>query len=181
LLDRAQVLIARLPQAKRWRQLHQDMEDLIRKLTIDKDYIFSGQRKDLINILQDTQVVNFKLIDHTEIKFYPDISWGTLVFKGGLAGLKVDGINVRAKTSALGTDQLKINFRTRIRPEHYFIIGLFIFFFTGTIFGKDEPWWTFIYLLGLWIICHSWFQFIYRSQENHLIEKVVKKLRLVKM
>lgn len=157
------------------------MKDLIKKLTIDKDYVFWGQRKDLINILQETHIVKFKLIDHSEIKLYPDISWGTLVFKGGLSGLQVDGINVRAKTSTLGTDRLKINFRTRIRPEHYFIIGLFIFFFIGSIFGKEEPWWTFLYLLGLWITCHSWFQFIYRTQENYLIEKVVKKLRLVKM
>ncbi|MBI3221385.1 MAG: hypothetical protein HYZ44_17875 [Bacteroidetes bacterium] len=157
------------------------MKDLIKKLTIDKDYVFAGQRKDLINILQDTQVVNFKLIDHAEIKLYPDISWGTMVFKGGLTGLQVDGINVRAKTSTVGTDRLKINFRTRIRPEHYFIIGLFIFFFIGTIFSKEKPGWTFLFLFGLWIICHSWLQFIYRSQENNLIEKLVKKLRLEKM
>jgi hypothetical protein len=156
------------------------MTDLIKKLTIDRDFVFSGERKDLIAILQETRVVNFKLIDHTEIKFYPDISWGTMVFKGGLQVLKVEGINVRAKTSPLGPDRLKINFRTRIRPEHYFLVGLFVFFFIVNAF-TNEPGWIFLYLLGLWIICHSWFQFIYRAQENYLIEKVVKKLRLVKM
>ncbi len=156
------------------------MADLLKKLTVDRDFVFSGERKDLIAILQEARVVNFKLIDHTEIKFYPDISWGTMVFKGGLQGLKLEGINVRAKTSPLGTDRLKINFRTRIRPEHYFLFGLFIFFFIVNVF-TNEPWWIFLYLLGLWIICHGWFQFIYRAQENYLIDKVVKKLRLVKM
>lgn len=154
--------------------------DLIKILSVDQDYVFLGERKDLVSILQETKVFKFRLIDHTEIRFYPDISWGTMV--GGLPGLEVEGINVRAKTSPLGTDRLKVNFRTRIRPEHYFMIGLFIFFFMGTAFSnKPEPWWTFLYLFGLWIICHSWFQFIYRAQENYLIEKLVKELRLVKM
>src|SRR5438132_686827 len=105
------------------------MKNIIKILTIDKEYVFLGDKKDLISILQESRVVNFKLIDHTEIKLYPDISWGTMVFKGGV-GL-VDGINVRIKTSALESARLKVNFRTRLRPEHYFIIGLFIFFFIG--------------------------------------------------
>lgn len=156
------------------------MADLIKKLTIDRDYVFSGQRKDLITILQDTRVVNFKLIDHTEIKLYPDVSWGTLIFSGGFSGLKIEGINVRVKTSPLGADKLKINFQTRIRPEHYFLIGLFTFFFVINASVK-EPWWVFLYLLGIWAICHAWFQFIYRAQENDLIQKMVTKLRLVEM
>jgi hypothetical protein len=160
--------------------IDQDMKDLIKKLTIDRDFVFSGERKELISILQDTRVVNFKLVDHSEIKLYPDISWGTIVFTGGLQGLQVEGINIRVKTSPLGPGRIKINFRTRIRPEHYFMVGLFVFFFIAATFS-NESWWIFPYIFGLWIISHSWFQFIYRAQENYLIEKVVKKLRLVKM
>jgi hypothetical protein len=154
------------------------MKSIIKILTIDEEYVFLGDRRDLIDILQESKVVNFKLTDNTEIKLYPDISWGTMVFKGGLS--LIDGINVRARTTDLEPGRLKVNFKTRIRPEHYFIIGLFAFFFLVTTFSSESKW-IFIYLLGLWIVCHCWFHFIYRLQENHLMDKVIKKLRLVKM
>lgn len=148
------------------------MKELIKRLTIDKDFIFLGQFQDLNEVLKKSKDINYQMLSEREIQFSPTISWGT----GGM-GFK---INVRALVSDLNSDRLKINIKTSVRPEHYFIIVLFIFFFIGII-SSNESKWHIVFVFGLWIICHSWFQFIYRLQEKYLLDKIVKRLRLSKM
>jgi hypothetical protein len=149
------------------------MKKLIKLLTIDKEFVFNGRLSDLQQILKNLKDINYETLSERELKFTPTISWGTLTMTGGVGF----GINVRAFLVDQGSDQLRIKFKTRVRPEHYFLIVLFIFFFIAA-FANDEPKWLIPYVFGLWIIGHSWFQFIYRIQENYLVDKVAKKLRL---
>ena len=149
------------------------MDALIKLLTINKEFVFSGKIEDLRRILKDSKDINYEVLSKRELKFTPDVSWGTMKMSGGVNF----GINVRAFLADEGSDQLRIKFKTSVRPEHYFLIVLFLFFFAGAIFS-DESKWMILYIFGLWIICHSWFQFIYRLQENFLLDKVVKRLSL---
>jgi hypothetical protein len=154
------------------------MNGFMKLLTVDRDFVYNGRLDDFNERLRNLKDIRHNSLTDREIKFSPFISLGTLIISGAV-GL-VDGINVRAIISDTDSNQLKINLRTKGRPEHYFIIVLFIFFFVAIIFS-DESKWLILYVFGLWIICHAWFQFIYRLQENHLIEKIVSKFRLREM
>jgi hypothetical protein len=154
------------------------MSRINKLLTIDKEFIFFGQLDDLRGQLKNSKDINYEMLADGQIKFKPRISWGTMTMTGGLD--LVDGINVKGSATNLDSERMKINLRTKVRPEHYLLIVMFIAFFIGVIFS-DESKWLFLYVFGLWIICHSWFQFIYRLQENYLVDKIVKKLRLAKM
>ncbi len=154
------------------------MNDLIKRLTIDKDFVFVGQLDDLKQELEKSKDLNFDILTEKEMKFFPTISWGTMAITNGI-GL-VDGINVRALISESNHGRLKVNLKTSIRPEHYFIIVIFIFISMVTILTEESKWIVLLDLV-LWIIVHWWFQFIYRFQENYLVDKVVDRLRLTKM
>lgn len=151
------------------------MKQLIRALTLNKEFVFNGQMEEFKEILKKSNL-NYETLSEREIKFTPTISWGTLTFGGGFS----IGISVRALLSDLGPDRLKINLRTSVRPEHYFLIVVFIVFFINAI-SDDESKGMFIYVFVIWIVCHLWFQFIYRLQENSLADKVVKRLRLFRI
>lgn len=45
----------------------------------------------------------------------------------------------------------------------------------------EKPNWLYLYLFGIWIVCHFWFQFVYRYQENHVIENLVSKMGMEKI
>ena len=152
------------------------MIELMKLLTINKEFIFIGKIDDLIATLKSSTHIDYELLSEREIKFRPTISWGTMTGQIRL----VEGINVRAYVAILDSDRLKIFLQTKVRPEHYFLIVMFIIFFIAIAFS-DESKWALLYVIGLWIICHIWFQFIYRVQENYLVDKIVKKLRLTKM
>ena len=140
-------------------------------LTIDKQFSFKGQLDELHEILRNSKDINYELLSERELRFTPDISWGTLRISGGVSF----GIYLKATLKEQDCSSVKINFKTNIRPEHYFIIAVFIFFFVGVIFS-GESMWLFHYVLVLWIILHCWFQFIIRLQENYLLERIVKRL-----
>jgi hypothetical protein len=150
------------------------MRKIIQQITINKEYIFNGERDNLITTLKNVDGMNVKSINNQEFKVYANISWGTLVFSGGGS---IDGINIRGTILDIDSQKAKVILKTRIRPEHYFLIVIFVFImFTLT----NESLKTYLYLSGIWIICHLWFQFIYRIQENQLIGKVIDKLKLTK-
>lgn len=146
------------------------MKKLIKRINIDRDFCFSGQRADLNLILKNTQGIRYQFNAHNELKFSPKISWGVLNVIG-------TEINVRALLTGLDSGKIKINFRTSIRPEHFFLIVLFAIPF----FTLDLTIWGVLGLVGLWIIFHLWFHFIYRYQENKVIDNIIEKLKLKQM
>ena len=150
----------------------------MKQVIIDRDYVFTGQIADFISAVQNIKKVNVSVFSDCEIKLSPTISWGTMTSTGGLSF--IDGINVKVLLSKLSENSVQVNFKTSVRPEHYIIIVIFIGFGIAVSLS-DEPSWLYVYLFGLWIIMHLWFQFIYRFQENRLVEKLVDKLELKRM
>jgi hypothetical protein len=148
------------------------MKQLVKRLTINKEFVFRGGIDDLKEILKNSKDINYKAFSAREIKITPSISWGTMT----MSGIRVP-ISVRATFTEQNPGELRIILTTKIRPEHYLLVVLFTFCILGVVFS-DEPDWLTIYVFGLWIICHLWFQFIYRLQENHLINKLVARLGL---
>jgi hypothetical protein len=151
------------------------MKKLFELLTIDKEFIFLGKRKELNEILKNSKDLNHRTYSENEIEFTPTISWGTLNV-GGI-GL---GIYIKASVRDFDSDRLKIRIKTSLRPEHYFTVALFAFFFVSTI-SSNESNWIILYIFGLWIVCHAWFQFTCRLQENYLVDRVVRRLKLLEM
>lgn len=153
--------------------LHGTSMNLIKLFTIDKEFVFKGQLHDLSEILDRSKDINCEILSRRELRFTPDFSWGTLGISGGVSF----EIYVSAFLTEHDPGQLIIHFKTGIRPEHYFFIVIILIIFGVTIFS-DESKWLILYVAGLMIICHSWFQYIYRLQERYLIDKIVKKLKL---
>jgi hypothetical protein len=151
------------------------VKQLINRLTINKTYYLVGEVSDFEIALNNTKGIRHQVDGVNEFCFSPTASWGTL--SGPIFNSQ---ITVRALVAELDDGRVKINFRTRVRIEHYFLIILFIIFFICFNHADESPWVNF-FLLGVWIIFHVWFHFIYRYQENRLIEKLVEKLRLREM
>lgn len=153
------------------------MNRIDKLLRIDKEFIFFGQLDDLRGELKNLKDINYEILGEGQINFKQRMSWGTMTMNG--IDL-VDGINVKALVTHLDSERMKINLRTKVRPEHYFLSVTFVALLIMVKFS-NEPKWLFLYVFGVWIVCHAWFQFIFRLQENNLVDKIVKKLELVKL
>jgi hypothetical protein len=148
--------------------LKEMMNFLTKHLTINRDFIFVGQKKDLNNKVKASGML-YEFIGDNEIAFFSRVSFGTL----GL-GFR---IKVKLFVSSADSQQLKIKFTTGIRPEHYVTILLVLVFIISYVLGHDIEW-TIIFLPVIWISAHLWFQFIFRLQEDSLLSKVSMNLKL---
>lgn len=151
------------------------MRKLIKLFTINQEYAFYGTRLEFNEKVITFKSIDFEYLSEKEIKFSPKLSLGTLIFEGGL--IAVEGINVKATISEFDSDRLRIKISSKVRFEHFFIAIMFLFFLIIPII-KNESIWLIFSILGLWIIFHSWFQFIYRAQENQLIHTIVSNLKM---
>ena len=148
----------------------------IRKLfKIEKEYAFSGTLVDFNEKVRTFKSINVELLSENEIKFSSQLSLGTMISNIGL--FATEDINIRATISEFDAERLRIKLSSKVRFEHYFIAFMFILFLVFSILEKESIW-LIPSLLALWIIFHSWFQYIYRSQENQIIHTVVSKLNL---
>lgn len=134
-----------------------------------------GQVADFETALINTKGIHHSVVNVNEFCFSPTISWGTL--SGPIFNSQ---IIARALVAKLDNEIVTINFRTRVRIEHYFLVALFIVFFVVFNQTEESPWVN-VFLFGAWTFSHLWSHFIYRYQENRLIEKLVEKLRLREM
>lgn len=142
-----------------------------KRLTIGKKFVFEGNRASLDEILR-TSDLNYSTVTESEVVFYPTVSFGTLT-AGGLGSR----ISVTALLTPFGEDRTSIHLRTDVRPEHYLIVVTFMIILVTTSLA-DDPGTTSPCIFATWPVCHVWFQFIYRLQENHLVENIKSKLRL---
>ena len=148
----------------------------IKKLfKIEKEYAFSGTLVDFNEKVRTFKSINVELLSENEIKFSSQLSLGTMISNIGL--FATEDINIRATISEFDAERLRIKLSSKVRFEHYFIAFMFILFLVFSIVEKESIW-LIPSLLALWIIFHSWFQYIYRSQENQIIHTVVSKLNL---
>lgn len=149
------------------------MNKLVKILTIDKNFLFKGSHEDFIEKLTKSKGFNFQKLSKREYKFRPDVSLGTMRLSGGFGF----GIYLNVFLRDQGSDQMRINFKTNIRPEHYFLLFILLVCILGIIFSGESKL-IILYFLGMSLICHSWFQYIYRLQENYLMDKLIKRFRL---
>jgi hypothetical protein len=151
------------------------MRKIIKLFKIEKEYAFSGTLVDFNEKVRTFKSINVELLSENEIKFSSQLSLGTMISNIDL--FATEDINIRATISEFDAERLRIKLSSKIRFEHYFIAFMFILFLVFSIVEKESIW-LLPSLLALWIIFHSWFQYIYRSQENQTIHTVVSKLNL---
>lgn len=150
-------------------------------LTIHREYA-SGLTKEeiqerLTECVKSSKVGKFycKKKGQDIYKISARFSVGTLHFSGGLGGLAINAL-----VDLSNAENGKLQIRTKVRVEHYFIaIVLLIMIFTSVATGG----FNFVHLSGvtfIMVITHLWFHLVYRVQENRLIQKVVDLLKLTK-
>jgi len=143
---------------------------LFDRLKINEEFIYTGSSEEFekdLKILENKDIL-IQRIDEQKIKFKPTFSWGTGLSSGGIQ--IAEGINVIALTKQINEKLLKLNLTIKIRFEHYFIAIFYILFIVIMIVQKEKIW-VYFFLLGLWIIFHLWFHWVYRIQERAVIKK----------
>ncbi len=145
-------------------------------LTINKSFTTNSSKEELLSLLkaseESAKAGGFycKNLGDSEFKINARFSLGTLHFSGGFG----NSIGVRLKLSS--TDSIRVY--SKIRPEHYFILLTFSVFFFAAFSEPTIDWESILFTSVMLIICHLWFQLIYRVQENYLIKRVSEYLGL---
>lgn len=145
-------------------------------LTINKKYSLkpnSNLNEQIEALLDEKEEFEATKLDNSLIKIISKVSWGVLIIRGGGGGFPIYVIVDSSNSKTHGT----LNIKTKIRKENYFLFGMLILFEISGTFSNEDIW-THIFVVGLFIVSHFWFHFIYRLQENVLIKKVVSKLQL---
>ena len=150
---------------------------LLNKLRLNQEYSYFGRLEEGESKLLALDGVRVEKIGNNKYKLRPVRSLGVLMTSGAQL---VDGINVNTTVTEMDKNKQAYLFTTTIRVEHFFIATLFLLFLIGMI-AQHEPYYTFLFLLGLWVIFHSWFQMIYRYQEKAIVDEAVQKMRLNKI
>lgn len=97
---------------------------IVEFLTVDKSYVFEGDRNDFFKNLSNQKSINYEVVTYDEIVLPPYVSYSTI-----LIGSYGFGISVQAFLTKIDEIQLKINFKTKIRAEHYVIAAIIIGFY----------------------------------------------------
>ncbi len=113
-----------------------------------------------------------KRIENNLFKVSARISLGTLVFSGG------GGTSISAYVDLSELNVNRVIVFTRVRVEHYFFSVVFLIIGLATYFDSDGGLYDVLFPIGLFVVFHFWFHFVYRVQENHLIFKVAEFLDL---
>lgn len=139
-------------------------------LSLNEAYTFYGTEPEFMETLRRKEISASKVGAHKYV-FSPHISWGTVT------GIINSGINVFLEYKSIDEGTLRVRLYTNIRPEIYFLVGVFSFIFFGFIMSGQDIMGILIVIM-LFPACILWFNFIYKIQEESLMEKVRKKLRL---
>jgi hypothetical protein len=146
------------------------MKKLIAYLTIDKTYVFAGQKDQIFQVFKNSKGIRYSLERDDEIELASFISWGTMGFPFG-------SIRVRMHLQNLDSDRTQVHFKTSIRPEYVVLIILLLVVLVSI---PAEPLWFYPLMASIWILFLLLLRFIYRIQKIHLIDTVVAHLRLRK-
>ena len=153
---------------------------LLENLKLSKDYFYQGTFTDLEERLEQVKHMkcnfSYRRINKLKYNFKAKLSLGILMTKGFSP---VEGININAIIVIEEENCQRIKFSSSIRPEHYFI--LIVFIFIGSVLLSTQAFSiSFLGFLVLWIVVHAWFHYILRMQEEEVMISVVKKLGLKK-
>jgi hypothetical protein len=139
-------------------------------LTISETYTYYGHESDLVKTLYHKDLSG-KPVGKKRFIFSPFISWGTMT------GSFRSGIKVFLEYESITETEQKIRLYTNIRPEIWFITGVLSFILIAFIIsGQDYK--GILMVIVSFPVCVLWFNFIYKIQEESMITKVRKKLKL---
>lgn len=142
---------------------------------LSKSFVFSGSKKLLIEKLHASDNKDFYINDHKrnvyEIK--ARIAYGTLRFSGGFGA----GISVNLKIEPKNEDEQIITIYTELRPENYFLL-IFAFFTIISIVLSGASIAPILISIVILPVMTVWFNFIYKVQEESLIDKIKKRCKL---
>ncbi len=108
----------------------------------------------------------------SEYTVYANISWGTLNFSGG-GGFS---IKVHVTIEERFPEEQIVKIYTCLRPENYFFGFAFILSFIAALMSKSFL--PTLIIVGTFALITLWFNFIYKVQEEILLEKITKQLKL---
>lgn len=150
----------------------------LRKFELHRDYIYFGSIEDF-----ETSFLNFKNCTPQKLS-------GTNYKMNALASLGiaitnptnlVEGINVKLTVTRKSDVEQIIHFHAGVRGEIIFIAVIGIVITIGIALSNPEPFWMPLAVGGSLLIAVLWFHFIYRLQEDSLVESAARKLRLKRM
>jgi hypothetical protein len=147
------------------------MKEIIEKILLKESIEFNGSISELKEQIRFKKERKFSLdwFSENEFKALSKFSLGTLIIDGFPGA--TDGIKAYGKLTELTNGKTKIELRTKLRIELYFvsiipILAITVVFLTG----KEIPLWS-IFLFPFIVL---WFWFIYRLQEKLLFGKIKK-------
>ena len=147
------------------------MINLIDKILL-KDFVeFKGSIVELKERIRYKKERNFKLewISESEFKVLSKLSLGTLILDSNPNCF--DGIKGYGKLIELENGNTKIDLKTKIRIELYFVTVIpLLAIIVSFLSNKEVPLWSIL----LYPIIILWFWFVYRFQEKILFNKVKK-------
>ena len=148
---------------------------------MDKSFKYKGSPEDLkqkMTIFSQSKNMGRIIFNRnkSEYKVYARTSWGTLRFMGAV-GFSIS-VHVKIEDS-ISKEQI-VRVYTYLRPENYFFGFAFILTFIDALISCHS-FLTFIIAIGSIALTTIWFNFIYKVQEENLLEKVIKQLKLRKI
>lgn len=146
-------------------------------LELNKVYSYGGTKSELLDTIENCKDFIIEAIDDDRYKISSKKSVGTLMIND-LPDI-VDGINV-VMTVTNGINHQVASFSSKLRVEHFLIFSLYTTFLIIGIIKKIAAI-EYFALLAMWLVTHLFFQMVYRSQENFMVESIVDELGLVEL
>lgn len=138
---------------------------------ISGQYFYTGE--DFDSDLLKSKDWSTKKFGSSQYQVFPHVGVGTLRISNAPIPIK---LNVELTENEEGVKSISLS--TRTRPEHYFIFILSTAFICKTLLTFKKEAWIVIYPIILWFPVHAFFQFVIRTQDEMLVNKIVRKLRL---
>jgi len=142
----------------------------------NQTYFYPGNITELENEMSKLTWPVVKKIAAKKYKISPVFSFGTLLLANGIG---IERINVVVSIKEIDAQRQQVCFSTKLRVEHYLVAGICLISILAAI-KQNEPLLTYPLILGIWILAHLFFQWIFSIQENQVIKGTVEQLHLIK-
>ena len=149
---------------------------LFDKILLNETYVYRGEKDVLLQKLKRNKLVS-RLSKNT-FEGRASFSLGVLMGSGGMS--LNNGIKVFFEIEEVEPAKYYLNFSTKLRIEHFFFAILFLFIIIGTSLSSDTPFYVPLFMFALWGVTHLWFHFVFRWQEQGLIEDIIRPLKVKK-
>lgn len=147
---------------------------------LNQKYSFGGSFSDFEKALKYYDLSEVVRLNDKQFRVISNTSVGTATMGAGDSFFTYRPISVLITVDDSSNEGCIVHFTTEIRIEHYFIaIGFLILMLCIVI--SQKSWKLAIGTLVLWVICQYWFYFVYRMQEEAIVENIMKKLKIFEL